>query len=241
MQRHALILSAALFSASSAFAVPVTNVIDAFTTEQFISTNNGSVSETIVAASIGGYRTLELNAPGASGFPTFLSVGDTPQQLGLDTPLGITSSYQVTWGGAGGTSGLGGFDFGAGQPLDLLTSVLSFSLAFADQSSNFSWSFTDTASNTATYNGIFPAHSATDPALPVTISLDDFSNAAGVNWNAIDFIVLSGGGTASLDIALGAPIELVASTVPEPGTWALFATGLALTTLVLRRQARRNR
>jgi hypothetical protein len=222
-------------------AAQVTTVIDPFTTSQQIVTNNTTATNTIAATSIGNYRTLVLGTPGASVVPTFFYVDDSTQTLSLDTPLGITPSFQIIWGGEGGTNGLGGVALGGGQPLDLLTSLLSFPLAATDQSSDFTWSFTDTATNTATYTGNFPAHSSTNPVLPFNIALDSFNNASGIDWNAIDFIVFSGGGTASLDMTLAAPIQLVASTVPEPGTWALLATGLGLTALVLRRKVRRCR
>jgi len=222
-------------------AAQVTTVIDPFTTFQLVSTNNNTVTNTVPATSIGNYRTLVLETVGGGSFNTFLGVDDTSQQLILNTPANALPFFQVIWGGINGTSGLGGVDFGAGQPLDLLGSVLSFSLGSSDQPNNFTWTFTDTSSNTASYAGNFPAHSSTNPSLPYNIALDSFGNASSINWNAIDFIVFSGGGTSGVDMTLDAPIQLVASTVPEPGTWALLATGLAVTSLVLRRKARRSR
>jgi hypothetical protein len=167
---------------------------------------------------------------------TSLFISSTTQRLTLNTPVDSTPSFQIKWGGANGNTGLAA-DFGAGQPLDLFTSYLSFSLRGTDISSDFAWQFTDSVGNTATYNGSFPIHSSTSPALPFVISLDSFANAGAVNWNAIDYIVFSGGGQEDLDMTVNAPFQVVASTVPEPGTWALFVTGLAVTTFVLRRRA----
>ena len=241
VKRPALTFLAATLMSAQSFAATVTTTIDPFTTGQLVFTNNGSISNTQAGTSIGGYRTLVLNSLDPSAVPTFLGVDDTTQQLILDSPPGVTPTFEVIWGGVDGTNGLGGVAFGDGNPLDLLTSVLTFSLAATDQPNNFTWSFIDTATNTATYTGSFPAHSATDPSLPYSISLNSFANATNINWNAIDFIVFAGGGATSVDMTLDAPIQVSATSVPEPGTWALLVTGLAATTFVLRRQARRGR
>lgn len=243
MKRPALILLAVTFLASQSFAATVTNVIDPFTTVQLISTNNATVTNTVAATSIGGFRTLILSTTGGDpGFgSTILGVDDTSQQLILNTPAAATPSFQVIWGGEGGTNGLGGVAFGGGQPLDLFTSVLSFGLGATDQPNDFTWNFTDTNNNTATYTATFPLHSASDPPLAYNIALSSFANASGIDWNAIDIISFSGGDASGVDMTAIAPFQVVASTVPEPGTWALLATGLAATTLVLRRQSRRGR
>ena len=231
---------AATFLASPTFADQVTNIIDPFTTIQLISTNNGTLTETAPATSIGGYRTLVLSTFGGSAsFATILGVDNASQQLILNTPANATPSFQIIWGGAGGTSGLGGFKFGEGQPLDLFTSVLSFALGSTDQPSDFTWTFTDTLSNTATYTSSFPAHSSLDPALPFEITLDSFVNATGIDWNSIEFISFSGGNASGVDMTVIAPFQVVASTVPEPGTWALLATGAAAVGLAIRRRTLR--
>ncbi len=242
MNRPALLSLVAAILAAPAHAVQVTNVIDLFTTVQLISTNNATLTNTVTATSIGGYRTLILSTTGGDPLfgSTILGVDDTTQQLILNTPAAATPSFEVLWGGEGGTNGLGGVDFGAGQPLDLFASVLSFALGSTDQPNNFTWAFTDTANNTATYTGAFPAHSSIDPPLPFSITLDSFANATSVDWNAIEFISFSGGDASGVDMTAIAPFQVIA-TVPEPGTWALVATGLGLTTLVLRRKASRRR
>lgn len=226
-----------------AFAAQVTNVIDPFTTVQLINTNNATLTNTVPATSIGGYRTLVLATSGGDPLfgSTILGVDDTSQQLILNTPAAATPSFQVIWGGEGGTNGLGGVAFGGGQPLDLFTSVLSFALGSTDQPNDFTWSFTDTSSNTATYTATFPVHSSVDPPLAYNITLDSFANATGIDWNAIDLISFSGGDASGVDMTALAPFQVVASTVPEPGTWALLAAGLAATTLVLRRRSPRGR
>ena len=232
------LLATALLLAAPARSAQVTNIIDDFRTSQLISTNNGSATNTVTTASaIGGFRTMSLTTAGANlGENTSLFVSSATQRLTLNTPVDSTPNFQLKWGGANGNTGLGA-DFGDGQSLDLLTSFLSFSLRGTDISSSFTWQFIDSTGLTATYNGNFPVHSSTSPALPIVISFDSFANASSVNWNAIDYIVFSGGGQEDLDMTINAPFQVVASTVPEPGTWALFVAGLAVATFVLRRRA----
>lgn len=166
---------------------------------------------------------------------TSIFVSGSSQRLTLNTPVDATPNFEVKWGGAGGNSGLNA-DFGAGQPLDLFTSVLSFSLRSTDLSSNFTWQFTDSSGNTASYTGAFPPHSSGSLALPFAINLSSFANSGAVNWNAVDFIVFSGGGQEDLDMTINAPFQVVASTVPEPGTWVLLVMGFAAAMLALRRR-----
>jgi opacity protein-like surface antigen len=238
MKKLCLILLAAALLATPIYAAQVTNLIDNFTTSQSISTNNASATNTVTAPSaIGGFRTMSLTTAGDNlDELTSLFVSSATQRLTLNTPVDSTPNFQLKWGGANGNTGLGA-DFGDGQPLDLLTSFLSFSLRGTDISSSFTWQFIDSTGLTATYNGNFPVHSSTSPALPIVISFDSFANASSVNWNAIDYIVFSGGGQEDLDMTINAPFQVVASTVPEPGTWALFVAGLAVATFVLRRRA----
>ena len=238
MKKFFLPLLAAALLASPVQSAQVTNLIDNFTTSQSVSTNNSSATNTVTAPSaIGGFRTMSLTTAGDNlDEDTSLFISSTTQRLTLNTPVDSTPNFQLKWGGANGNTGLGA-DFGAGQPLDLFTSYLSFSLRGTDISSNFAWQFTDSAGNTATYNGSFPVHSSTSPALPFAISFDLFANASAVNWNAIDYIVFSGGGQEDLDMTVNAPFQVVASTVPEPGTWVLFIAGLAVSIFVLRRRA----
>jgi hypothetical protein len=235
-----LLLATVLLLAAPVQSALVTNVIDNFTTSQSVLTNNASATNTVTAPSaIGGFRTMSLTTAGDNlDEDTSLFISSTTQRLTLNTPVDSTPNFQLKWGGANGNTGLGA-DFGAGQPLDLFTSYLSFSLRGTDIPSDFAWQFTDSAGNTATYNGSFPVHSSTSPALPFAISFDLFANASAVNWNAIDYIVFSGGGKEDLDMTINAPFQVVASTVPEPGTWAMFVAGLAVATFVLRRRAAR--
>ncbi len=238
MKRPALTLLVATLMSSQSFAATVTNLIDNFTTSQSISTNNASSTNTVPSVgSIGGFRTLSLTTSGGDiGENTSIFVSATTQRLTLNTPVDTTANFQLTWGGAGGNTGLGA-DFGAGQPLDLTTSLLSFSLRSTDLSSNFTWQFIDNLGITASYGGSFPPHSSGSPALPFSITLDSFANSGAVNWNAIDYIIFSGGGVEDLDMTVNAPFQVVASTVPEPSTWALLLSGLAVTAVALHRRA----
>ena len=236
---HVILLAA--FASSALHAAQVTNVIDNLTTAQSLQTENSTSTNTSTAAgAIGGFRTAVLYSAGNNeGEPTGIAVSAGTQRMSLATPDGATSNFQLLWGGANGTAGLGGVDFGAGQPLDIFTSVLSFSLRSTDQASNFTWTFTDTLSNSASYTGTFAVHSSTNPPLEYNILLSSFSNSPAVNWNSIDFIVLSGGGVDGLDMSIPAPFAVVASTVPEPSTWMLFASGLVLAIIIVRRQVTR--
>ena len=236
---HVILLAA--FAGSALHAAEVTNVIDDLTTPQTLQAENATSTNTATAAgAIGGFRTTILSSAGNNeGEPTGIAVNAGTQRMSLATPEGATSTFQLLWGGANGTAGLGGVDFGAGQPLDLFTSVLSFSLRSTDQASNFTWTFTDKLGNSASYTGNFTVHSSASPPLGYNILLSSFSNSPAVNWNAIDFIAFSGGGVDSLDMSIPAPFAVVASTVPEPGTWMLFASGLVLAIIMVRRQATR--
>ena len=224
--RRAPLILIAAFTAAQVQAAQVTNVIDSMTTFQSLTAENNSVTNTVASGgAIGGYRTTTLSSTGNDpGIATTLSISAANQRMTLSTPEGPTPSFQLLWGGLGGTNGLGGVAFGGGQPLDLFTSFLSFSLRSTDQESNFTWSFTDTSNITASYVGTFPVHSSTNPLLPFDIALSSFSNTVNINWNAIDLIVFSGGGATGMDMSVPAPFQVVASTVPEPGTWALLVT-----------------
>ena len=241
MKKVSLPLLAGAMLASGAVAAQYTNTIDNLTTFQSLSAEDSSVTNTVSAAgAIGGFRTITLDSIGNDpGFATTLSVSAATQRLTLSTPEGPTPTFTLLWGGANGTSGLGGVAFGGGETLDLFTSVLSFSLRSADTPSNFTWTFTDTSSQTATYTGILPAHSSTNAPLAFNITLDSFANAGGINWNSVDYVSFSGGGVSGMDISVPAPYRVVASTVPEPGTWTLLATGAAVVSLALRRRQRR--
>lgn len=222
-------------------AAQVTNTIDGLTTFQSLSAENNSVTNTVASgAAIGGFRTVTLTSTNNDpGSPTVLVVSDTNARVTLSTPEGPISTFSMLWGGAGGTNGLGGINFGAGQSISLFASFLTFSLRSTDQVSNFTWSFTDTNSTTATYTGVFPVHASAAPFLNFSIALSDFSNSGSISWSAIDFISFSGGGIPELDMSIPAPFQVVASTVPEPSTWALLIAGVTLTAVTLRGRTRR--
>ena len=159
-------------------------------------------------------------------------------RFSLTTPTDTTTSFEIKWGGSGGTAGLGGIDFFGGFPVSgLPSSTLNFALRSADVAgSSYTWSFIDTANNVASYSSTFPIHSSTNPAISYAISLASFSGSGIVDWSSINFITLSGGGL-ELDLSLRAPIY-VTTPVPEPGTWAVgvLLLGGAAYTLWRRRQ-----
>ena len=211
----------------------VVTYIDLLDTAQLLATNNASVTNTVAAPNaIGGFRTMMMTTSGGNPFfgPAIFGVDDTVQDILLSTPVGATSFYEIKWGGAGGTAGLGGVDFTGGiTNFTLNNSVVNFTLGYTDQPNNFTWTFTDTSSNVASYTASFPQLIPPNPAIDYAISLASFSGAGSVDWTSINFISLSGGGPISLDLTLNAPVSLAAG-IPEPGTWA--AAGLLLLTAV---------
>lgn len=220
------LIAATVFALGSpAGKAAVVTYIDLFNTAQQISTNNAIVTNTVSSAgAIGGFRTMTLNTSG--GDPEFpqnsaITVSAGTQRFTLSTPADTVSNFELKWGGAGGTSGFGPVDFtGAlGTNFSLPTSTLNFALRSADQANNFTWTFTDTANNVASYTGTFPIRNATNPALPYALSLASFSGSGIVDWTSINFITLAGGGVFDLDMGIFAPISVTAQPIPEPGTW----------------------
>ena len=209
---------------------------------QVIATNNATVTNTVATATaIGGFRTLELSTSGGNPFfgPTILGVDGTAGDFLLSTPAGALSTFVLKWGGTNGTAGLGGVDLTGGFPsFTLDTTLLTFDLTYSDQPNNFTWTFTDTSANVATYTGSFPTLiSPPNPAIPYAISLASFTGGGIVDWTSINFITLSGGGLTSLDMTLASPIAVVAG-VPEPGTWAAAALLLVTAVYIRWRRAR---
>lgn len=226
-----LTLSIALCLASTTKASVIT-YIDLFTTTQTASALNSTATNTVAAAgAVGGFRTFTLNSvdndpdlpPSAMRVSTNAPIGP---RFSLTTPTDSTTSFEIKWGGSGGTTGLGGIDFRGGLAstnFSLTSSKLNFSLRSADlPGSGYTWSFIDTASNVASYSSTFPSHSSTNPAISYAISLASFSGSGVVDWSSINFITLSGGGL-ELDLSLNAPISVTAAPIPEPGTWAVGA------------------
>jgi hypothetical protein len=211
--------------------------------DQLIATNNATVTNTVATTgAIGGYRTLRLNTTGGNPFfgPAILGVDSTAQELLLSTPSGATSFYEIKWGGAGGTSGLGGVDLtGGATNFTLNNSFLNVTLSYTDQPNNFTWTVTDTMTNVATYTSSFPQLLPPNPAITYAVSLASFSGAGLVDWTSINFISLSGGGPVGLDLTLASPVSIAAGVVPEPGTWATAGL-LLLTALYIRRRRSRS-
>lgn len=210
----------------------VITYIDLFTTTQTANALNSTATNTVVAAgAVGGFRTFTLssvdNDPDLPGSAMRVSTNaPIGSRFSLSTPTDATTSFEIKWGGANGTAGLGGIDFRGGiaaTNFNLTSSTLNFSLRSADVAgSPYTWSFVDTANNVASYSSTFPSHSATNPAISYAISLASFSGSGIVDWSSINFITLSGGGL-ELDLSLRAPISVTAAPIPEPGTWAVGA------------------
>lgn len=215
--------------------------IDLFNTEQYLTVqkpaagNSRSVTNTISSpTSIGGFRTVRLsitNATGTTNPITSFEVG-----LGtatLSSPNQHRPSFEIIWGGAGGTSGLGGVDVMGGLTnATLANTFVSYGLLASDRTNNtFTWRFTDVSNNIASYSSSFPEYPENEPpnpAIPYSISLASFVGAGSINWNSINFISLSGGGSPGFDVTFAAPLSV--QVIPEPGTWA--AAGLLLVAAV---------
>lgn len=223
----------------------VVTYIDLLDTTQLVATNNATVTDTIASAnSIGGFRTISLTTTGGNPLfgPSIFGVDGSAQEVLLSTPSNHIPFYELRWGGAGGTAGLasvipGGADLtgGAGY-FGLGNTFVNFSLLAADVPSNFTWTFTDTSANVATYTGTIAPHSSANPAIEYAVGLASFSGAGSVNWSSINFISLSGGGPVSLDLSFGAPISV--AVVPEPGTWAAAALLLLAAVYIRWRRSR---
>lgn len=210
----------------------VITYIDLFTTTQTANALNSTATNTVAATgAVGGFRTFTLNSTGNDpDLPQSAMRVSTNAPIGprfsLSTPTDATTSFEIKWGGANGTAGLGGIDFRGGiaaTNFSLASSTLNFSLRSADVAGTpYTWSFVDTANNIASYSSTFPVHSQTNPALSYAISLASFSGSGIVDWSSINFITLSGGGL-DLDLSLNTPVSVTAAPIPEPGTWAVGA------------------
>lgn len=214
-----LVCAAGLSTMSNAASV---TIIDNFTTSQSVVVNGaGNNTNTIASAgSIGGYRTMTLTSSGNNDVQTSLSVSSTTNRLALSTPVDATANFTVSWAGANGT-GFGATDLTPYEELSL--HKVKFALRSADFSNNFTWIFEDISGNSASYTGSFPSHLSTSPNLQYEINFTDFvSSGSPVDWNAINKISLSGGGTLELDVSFVGGV----TAVPEPTTALLSALGV---------------
>jgi hypothetical protein len=240
------ILAALLLVGLSAAKATVVTYIDLLNTTQTNTTYNSSVTNTIASAgALGGFRTMTLTSSGndindeISTMRVMTNAAGGGPRMVLSSGNDVTATFQMTWGGAGGTAGLGGIDIFGGSGatnFNLTLSTLNFSLRTADLASPYTWSFTDTNNVTATYASTFPVNAT--PSIDYAISLASFANGGTIDWSAINFITLSGGGVPSLDLVLGKSFSVTATSIPEPGTWA--AAGLlVLTAFYIRRRRMR--
>lgn len=243
------IVAALILAGFSAANAAVVTYIDKFTTTQTNNTYNSSATNTAPAPeAVAGFRTLTMTSTGndindeTSRLRTQTNAPAGPR-LALSAGLDAVANYGVLWGGAGGTTGLGGVDFtgGFGTNFSLFSSTLNYSLVTASVAHSYTWKFTDTIGNEATYSASFPQNLAPSPAINYAISLASFTGANTIDWSSINFISLAGGGVPSLNMtfnggALG--FSVTAAPIPEPGTWA--AAGLlVLTALYIRRRRMR--
>lgn len=224
-----LLPAIALFAVCFAAAAPASTVsttIDNFSTAQTLFANNGSVTNTVGSAgAIGGYRTVILTSTGGD-FDTIFSVSSVNQRMSLSTPADATPAFTVRYGGTNGTAGLGGIDLVSGNT-DLTFSSLVFYLRGSDANSTYSWAFTDTSNNTASYNGTFPIHSSSSPIITNSISLSSMVNAGAVDWTSINFISLTGGNVSEMDLSFATfgGNSFFIETQPVGDYWAPSAGG----------------
>jgi len=227
MSKSLSLFAAALFGIlATAPAAIIFTGIDNFTTAQTIIASNETQSSTVASAgAIGGYRTLTLTDTGDGEVTSSLNVSAINNRVNLSSAAGSTTSFSVLWGGLNGTAGLGGVDMVGGN-LDLTQSTIELGLRSADFPSNFTWLFTDTSNNVASYTGSFPSHTTVSPVLAYSVLLSSFANAGSVDWTSINFIELQGGGVLELDLQIVTPLGIEttqAAPIPEPGTWAAAA------------------
>ena len=240
-----LCAAAALFCASTIPSrASVVTYIDLLSTTQTNSTYNSSVTNTLASAgAVGGFRTMTLTSSGndindeTSTMRVMTNAAGGGPRMVLSSGNDVTANFEMAWGGATGT-GFAPVDFtGAlGTNFSLIKSTLNFSLRTADSASPYTWTFRDTNNVTATYASTFPINAT--PSIDYAISLASFANGGTIDWSAINFITLSGGGIPSLDLVLGKSFSVTATPIPEPGTWA--AAGLlVLTAFYIRRRRMR--
>jgi len=208
-------------------------VIDPLTTLQSVTVFSGTTTDTTAAAgAIGGFRTLSITGNNVEASSQLIASAIS-NSLNLSTPTLATASFDVIWGGANGTTGLGGVDLTSGWP-DLAGSSLQFGHRSADFASNFTWTFTDTGNKTSSYTGTLPIKSSGTPVTQFSIPFSSFTSQSGFDWTSINFIKLSGGNVPELDLSLTAPMQIV--TVPEPSAYALAVVGAAATFVMARRR-----
>jgi len=212
--------------------VQIVTDIDRISTSQLITANEFNptpVSVIRTAGAIGGWRTLALTGVGnfSNGDEAALGASASTGRFSLSTSETITT-FRISWNGTDGTAGLGGFQFGNGQSLDLATSFLRFTVRSADiLGTPFQWKFIDTQNRTAFFNGGFPFHTSLQPSTVYNMYLNQFTNGGTIDWNAINTIEFSGGGQdAGFDMGIQGPITFTAN-VPEPGGASLVILGLA--------------
>ena len=239
-----------LLAGSSAQAqLQIVTYIEQFTTAQTLNAGVGKsggvdfnnpppVTNTVASAgSIGGYRTLSISLNSAGIYtedPASLRVTTTsPARLIWSSALDLYD-FQMMWNGSGGSSGLGGFQFGNGQSLDLATSFLTFTVRSSDiLDTPFLWKFTDIQNRSASLAGGFPTHTSSQPPTGYNLFLNQFTNGGTIDWNAVKTIEFSGGGTYGFDMSIQGPITFTAN-VPEPASGMLVMLGGAAL-LALRR------
>lgn len=224
----------------------VVTYIDMLATRQTNTTYNSSMTNTIPSAtSLGAFRTVTLTSVGndindeSSVFRVMTNAPAGPRAV-LTSGTDATPAFEMKWGGAGGTAGLGGVDFtGAwGTDFSLTKSTLNFSLLTASITNSVTWTFIDTSNNTATYTQSIPVNLTPSPAIDYAVSLASFTGSGIIDWTSINFITLAGGGVPSLNMTFAAPFSSMANNIPEPGTWAAAGILLLATLYIRRRRAR---
>jgi len=224
----------------------VVTYIDMLQTRQTNSTYESSMTNTVASAtSLGNFRTVTTSSTGnsindeTSSFRVLTNAPAGPR-VALTSGLDATANFEMKWGGAGGTTGLGGIDFtGAlGTDFSLTKSTLNFSLLTASITNAVTWTFIDTSNNTATYTQSIPVNLSPSPAIDYAVSLASFTGSGIIDWTSINFITLSGGGVPSLNMTFAAPFSSMANNIPEPGTWAAAGILLLAALYIRRRRAR---
>jgi len=157
MNLSRLLLAASALSAPSLAGATGLYYIDTFDVDQFLAVGNGSANGTENIGSLN----RKLVVTGSRTAQSSITVDSEVDALSVATPSFGNSTFTAEYTPVSGNVDLVA-DGNTSQ-----TSSLYVSLLFADTASSFTWTFTDSANNVATWTQSYA----------VTSSLIDFSNS----------------------------------------------------------------